>query len=374
MGTGAVSIRLTAMDFQARHGWAALALSLAISVPGCGTPGAPQPPSLNLPDRIGDLSATRAGNEVTLTWTMPKRNTDRTMIKGSVPVRVCRRESDAGVCEPAGPDQMTAPGASGTYTETLPSALAGGAARPISYFVELRNAKGRSAGLSNAATVLAGAAPAAIETLKAEVRKQGVVLSWTPHGENTAVRLERKLLSPAPKQERGPLAPLPEPERQDLLVEAAGDQSHAIDKTARFDELYEYRAQRVTRVEVNGKTLELDGAFSPAVEVEVKDVFPPSIPTGLVAVATVGENSAAPAIDLSWQPVTDSDIAGYIVYRREGVGDWLRVSSGTPMVQPAFHDPQVEAGNTYQYAVSAVDKAGHESAKSAEAQETVPAS
>lgn len=362
------------MILQARVGGAALAAGLVILLSGCGTPGAPQPPSLNLPDRVGDLAGARAGDQVTLSWTMPKRNTDRTLIKGEVPVRVCRRESEAGVCEAAGPDQMTAPGASGTYTDRLPAALTAGAARPVSYFVELRNSNGRSAGLSNAATVLAGAAPEPIAGLKAEVRKQGVVLSWTANGENTAVRLERRLLTPAPKTEqRGPLAPLPEAEKQDLLVES-NSEGRAIDKTVRFDERYEYRAQRVTRIEASGKTLELDGAFSEPVQVEVKDVFPPAVPTGLVAVATVGENGTGPAIDLSWQPVTDTDVAGYVVYRREGGGDWVRVSSSTPMVQPAFHDGQVKAGSMYQYAVSAVDKTGHESAKSAEAQETVPAS
>jgi fibronectin type 3 domain-containing protein len=108
------------------------------------------------------------------------------------------------------------------------------------------------------------------------------------------------------------------------------------------------------------------------VEVDVKDVFPPSVPTGLVAVATAGENGGAPAIDLSWQPDTDSDVSGYIVYRREEGGEWKRVSAGTPIVEPAFRDAQVQAGHTYQYAVSAVDKSGHESARSAEAHETVP--
>ena len=339
-------------------------------LPGCGTPGAPQPPSLNLPDPVGDLSATRSGNQVTLTWTMPKRNTDRTIIKNPVSVRVCRRKSSAPLCDRAGPDQMIAPGASGSYSDTLPNALAAGTPSPISYFVELRNSKGRSAGLSNPAEVLAGGAPAPIEDLKAEVRKQGVVLSWIASAENTAIRLERKLLTPAPKTDHGPLAPMPEPQQQNLLVETDGDQGHAIDKTVRFDERYEYRAQRVARVQVNGKTLELDGAFSSPVQVDVNDVFPPAVPVGLITVASAGENGVEPAIDLSWHPDADSDIGGYFVYRRKPGGEWQRISPS--IVQPAFHDTQVQPGHTYLYEVSAVDKRGHESARSAEAQETVP--
>ena len=143
-----------------RNSWFALGLSLVILLPGCGTPGAPQPPSLNLPDPVGDLSATRSGNRVTLTWTMPKRNTDRTIIKNPVPVRLCRRESDNATCVSAGPDRLTAPGTSGSYSDLLPDALATGSPRALTYFVELQNSKSRSAGLSNPAEVLAGAAPA----------------------------------------------------------------------------------------------------------------------------------------------------------------------------------------------------------------------
>lgn len=362
------------MIWLRRAGWAVLALELCALVPGCGTPGAPQPPSLNLPDPVGNLSATRAGSEVTLSWTMPKRNTDRTLIKGDVAVRVCRRESDpgrgAGACDPVGPDAITASGAQGSYKETLPAALASGAPRPVSYFVELRNKKGRSAGLSNAAEVLAGAAPGQIDGLKAEVRKEGVVLSWRS-GESGAVRLDRKLLSPGQRVEHGPLSPGPEPENQGLVVED-GAKGRAIDKTVRFGERYEYRAQRIARVDVHGKTLELDGAFSPAVDVDVRDVFPPAVPAELVAVATAGENGGVPAIDLSWQPDAEPDVAGYVVYRREQGGDWQRVSAEAPIVEPAFHDDRVQAGHRYQYSVSAVDQSGHESAKSAETHETVP--
>jgi fibronectin type 3 domain-containing protein len=75
---------------------------------------------------------------------------------------------------------------------------------------------------------------------------------------------------------------------------------------------------------------------------------------------------------LSWQPNAEQDVAGYVIYRREAGGEWQRLSAATPVVEPAFHDTKVEAGHKYEYAVSAVDKGGHESVRSAIAGETVP--
>ncbi len=321
---------------------------------------------------MGDLSAIRTGDRVELTWTNPKRNTDKTMLKPDVAARICRREG-TGDCNQAGTDLVVAPGEPGNFTDKLPGALASGDARPVSYFVELRNKKGRSAGLSNAATVLLGEAPRRIEGLKAEVRKQGVVLSWTADGENAPVKLERKLLTPpAAKSEQGPLAPAPEAINVTLLVNEGTAQGRAMDKTIHFGETYEYRAQRVRRVDVDGKTLELAGDLSQPVDVEAKNIFPPDVPGGLVAVAAAGENGAGPAVDLSWQPDTEADLAGYLVYRREGGGAWQRISPATPAIEPAFHDAHVEPGHTYQYAVTAVGKDGHESDRSAEAHDMVP--
>lgn len=377
------SIRLRAMISLKRAGWAALGLSFCSLLWGCGTPGAPQPPSLNLPEPVRDLSAIRAGDRVMLTWTMPKRNTDRTTIKADVAVRICWGEGGAQLankqdrdvaCSSAGSEQMEAPGTPGSFAGSMAAELTSGGPRPVRYFVELRNRKGRSAGLSNAAPVPAGAAPAQIEGLKAEVGKEGAVLSWNGGGEGSAVRLERKLLTTAPKKsERGLMAAAPEPAIQNFIVDTAG-QARAIDNTIRFGEKYEYRAQRVAGVDVNGETLELDGAFSEPIEVEVEDVFPPAVPTGLVAVATAGENGGAPSIDLSWQPNTEPDLAGYVVYRREAGGPWVRVSGTMAVLEPAYHDTQVQPGQPYEYAVSAMDKGGHASERSAGAQETVPES
>jgi hypothetical protein len=369
------------MEAARRAGCAALAAVLAAALAGCGTPGAPQPPSLNLPDRVTDLAATRAGDLVTLTWTMPKRNTDKLLLKGHITARVCRREgAGSESCEPTG--SGFAPGKPAAFTSRLPTALTAGTPHPVTYFVELDNRNGRSAGPSNDAPVLAGQAPGPVADLRLEVRKDGVVARWTPDDTKAAIRLHRTLLtppSPGSKPQKGPLAPAAEPLEQNLLVEDDPQLGRALDKAVQFGETYEYRAQRVVRVTGKNQTLELDGELSPPVRVEVLDIFPPAVPAGLAAVATApgpgaaeAQPSAQPSIDLSWQPDTETDLAGYIVYRRQAGSPWQRISPPQPVPAPGFHDAHVAPGNTYIYAVSAIDQKGHESARSAEAQETVP--
>jgi hypothetical protein len=295
---------------------------------------------------------------------MPKKNTDKLLLKGDVQVRVCRKEGATGACAPAG-DLQVAPGAEGAFTESLPQALTQGAPHVLSYFVELRNRNGRSAGFSNAAVVLSGEAPGPVTGLVAEVRKAGVRKLLTPQSEKKSTGENGPL--------GGVLAPAPEPVEQNLLVDSDGKSPvRALDKDARLGETYEYCAQRMARVTVDGQTLELAGPLTAPLRVEVRDVFPPVVPVGLAAVAVAGENGGEPAIDLSWQPDTETDLAGYIVYRREGNADWLRISPAEPVVGPAFYDAHVLVGHSYSYVVSAIDQSGHESGQSAEAAETVP--
>ena len=359
-------------------GLAAVGLAAAMALAGCGTPAAPQPPSLKLPVPVADLAASRTGNQVTLTWTMPKKNTDKLLLKDSLAAYLCRKETAGGNCVAVGVSQPFAPEAVGSFTETLPAELAAGAPRPLSYFVELRNRNGRSAGPSNVAVVLAGEAPAPVANLSVEQRKTGVVLRWTPlEAATQEIWLHRKLLTPPPaKSQQGLLTPQPEPLEQNLLVDSCAPEAgkgscRALDSSIRFGHDYEYRAQRVARVTVEGKTLELAGELSAPVRVEVRDIFPPTVPTGSAAVATTGDNGAGNAIDLSWQPVTDADL-GYVVYRRDGDAAWQRISPAGPLVPPAFHDSQVQPGHSYRYAVSSISQGGNESARSAETEESVP--
>jgi hypothetical protein len=359
----------------------ALAQTPTLILAGCGTPAQPLPPSLKLPVRVTDLAATRAGNQVSLAWTMPKRDTDKVALKGPVTVSICRSEGAAGGaqnCSPAGEISL-APGAKGAFADQLPAALISGPPRPLQYFVELKNRRGRSAGLSNAAAVLAGQSPAPVVDFAAALHKDGVVLHWAVGDSTQSIRLYRTLLSPpAKKKDSGPLPESAQPAEQRLLIDS--DSGAALDKTVDYDQIYEYRAQRVARVELAGQALELAGEISAPVRIEVQDVFPPAVPSGLAAVATAGSAatpaSASASIDLSWLPVTDRDLAGYVVYRREGDSNWQRISPAEPgklVVGPAFHDADVRPGHTYRYSVTSISLTGHESKRSVETEETVAA-
>lgn len=339
------------------------------------------PPSLNLPAAVSDLAATRTGDQVSLTWTMPRKTTDKLLLKNNIAARVCRRE-DAGECTAVGGDLEFTPGATGNFTETLPATLQTDKPRALAYYVELRNRNGRSAELSNASVVVAGQAPGPVIGLNAELRKSGVLLRWKPDGtepdsEQMAIRLRRTLLTLETnarlKKQESLLTPEPEPVERNLLVEPGKNVlERALDEEVRAGQSYEYRAQRIVRITVDGKKLELAGALSAPVRIQVKDIFPPAMPTALAAVAAVEDSGSF--IDLSWQPVGDTDLSGYIVYRAEGEGAWGRISPAQPVIGPAYRDSQVQARHTYRYRVSSIDQTGHESAPSAETQETVPES
>jgi len=346
-------------------------------------PGTPLPPSLNLPVQVKDLTATRTGERVRLAWTMPTKNTDKLLLQGKVQVSVCRKLPNAQECVPVGKLEKN-PGEQVDVGQELPEELATGMPRPLTYYVELLNKNGKSAGMSNAATVAAGEAPGGVQGLDAQIQKIGVVLHWNAALDgpaSTAIRLQRRLITPAGistpapqiKGAQGVIGQAPEPAEQNLLVEVK-DRAEvgAVDKNIRFGQTYEYRAQRVLRANVGGAELELDGPFSPPVTVEAKDVFPPAAPKGLAAVAVAATTSIAAGVDLSWEPNTESDLAGYVVYRRENDGDWERVSPTVLLPGPGYHDAHVQAGHTYEYAVTAVDQSGHESLQSAPAKDTVP--
>lgn len=362
-------------------------VALAVLVTGCALESAPMPPSLHIPVPVNNLTAARAGDAVTLQWTMPERATDKALLQGRQRVEICRLMAPEPAAEPGGKSknqdkepaceaagsELLLPGAKATYVNHLPAALETGKPRLLSYAVRVYGPYKRVAGYSNRVTVVAGAAPPAVGAVTAETRADGVVLKWQPKAPEPGMemRMVRTLVQPKgkvaktnPTMGEGPV------ERQVLEVSLAQhDAGQALDKNAALGHVYRYVLQRVVKLKVDGASAELAGAKSPAVTVDAKDVFPPSVPEGLAAVA----DAEARAIDLSWEPSPESDTAGYIVYRRVAGGAWQRISPGTGLVTaPAWTDKTAQPGVRYEYAVAAVDQDGNQSAQSSSVIEELP--
>jgi fibronectin type 3 domain-containing protein len=185
-------------------------------------------------------------------------------------------------------------------------------------------------------------------------------------------RIERvQLTIPAPHEARSsPLAPSTPSPKQTLVVHGSKgeDPGHAIDTSALFNQRYRYVVERVSSLDLSGRSVELQGLPSEAIEVTTTDVFPPAVPQGLAAVA----DSAAGAIDLSWMPDSDGDLAAYRVYRRDVQGSLPAERVASVGVETAFRDTTVQPEHAYAYSVSAVDQSGNESERSPEVEETLP--
>lgn len=94
-----------------------------------------------------------------------------------------------------------------------------------------------------------------------------------------------------------------------------------------------------------------------AVKIQLPDVTPPAVPA--LSGYTVGDQQVA----LNWRSVGDHDLAGYQVYRQVD-GSRTKLTA-TPLALPTFVDPTPPIGKPLQYAVTAIDLAGNESAPSA---------
>ncbi len=95
-----------------------------------------------------------------------------------------------------------------------------------------------------------------------------------------------------------------------------------------------------------------------------KDTFPPSAPQDVVAAALPGPSSGTFVVDLSWTINLETDMAGYRVYRSESENVRGQLVTPDLLPTPSFRDSTVVSGHRYWYTVTAVDRAGNESAPS----------
>lgn len=353
-----------------------LALGFAAA---CGAPGPPLPPSLELSRTATDLNATRKGNKVTLTWTVPSQTSDGQNIRAAKmgPAQVCRAITvyPMAYCVqvagqvPAGQIPVPKPGDKPNkiaFTDTLSEQVEQQHPTEFAtYAVSMLNWRGRTAGLSNQVRVPLAPVIAPPSVLDAKVTTDGVLLQWT----GTAHEHENADLSHIYRVYRR----MEGAKTAGMIGEVqlqTDPQATFMDHSFEWEKTYYYHVTPVTVVTHNGqKIAEVEADDSSEVKIFAHDIFPPAEPSGLQAVFSgVGQK---PFVDLTWAPNADADLAGYNIYRHEQGQPPAKINAEL-VKTPSYRDATVEAGRTYYYSVSAVDLRGNESGKSEGTSEQVP--
>jgi hypothetical protein len=363
---------------------------------GCAAPGEPLERKPPTPDPVTDLNASQSGNDVILTFTLPRDSVERREIQKPISVNVYRNFEPV---PPANSSAVVAP-ANPTLLLTIPPAMVdrymvqgrvrfvdslraedlapGG--REAVYLVRVFVSPKKLSANSNVAALTVYPAANPVADLRAEFQRAGVALSWTPPKQTlignapniASYRVYRAEIesaqnasatSPAAGGTEAPNTKVPFAR----IAEPASPPY--IDTQTELGKTYVYSVRSVAQYP--GVQIEsLDSNFATIIP---KDVFPPPAPQDLVAAFVPAAGGTAAYLDLSWSISAATDIAGYNVYRsEEASGPGTRVNSEL-LLTPAFRDMNAVPGRIYFYTVTAIDRSGNESPASPPAAGSIPA-
>jgi hypothetical protein len=209
--------------------------------------------------------------------------------------------------------------------------------------------------------------PDRIVSLDARVTQNAIELSWPPpqfaaeanSGETVTgyhiYRGELDASSPAPTSND-----LSQAKWKSAPILLAPSQTNSYrDTLFDFGKIYVYQVRSL--VIADGKPVESDDS-TPAITTP-RDTFPPAAPQNLVVAEIPGENAGV-SLDLSWSINPENDLAGYHIYRSEQQDERGRSLQVELLLSPSYRDVSVQPGHRYWYVVTAVDRAGNESAPS----------
>jgi hypothetical protein len=355
-------------------------ISIFLLVSGCGAPGEPVPPSPPVPVAVADLTAHQSGDGVELVFTLPSKSVSGEKLTATPAVEVLR-----GTLKPNGATDSK----SFRVVDTIPGALVGNYLAgdhvrftdPISpeetkahpgasfaYLVRTRLSKKRASADSNVVTARLFPVPQPIPTVQVQVTEPAVNFNW-PAPTQTSAGDPLSAIS-GYRIYRGQIDPhAAVPTSKDLSethwispLALLGPSSTTSYSDAQFDfgKAYVY----VVRSVITADGTEIESDNSEPATVTPLDIFPPAAPRDVVAVVLPGAAPSTLVVGLSWSINLETDLAGYRVYRSEQEG--ARGQSITPdlLPTPAVRDSSVVPGRRYWYTVTAVDRAGNESAPS----------
>lgn len=359
--------------------WTTIAWTL-VFIAGCGAPGEPTPPSPPVPVAITDLSAHQQGDGIEVTFSLPSKTIAGDRVPATPAVEILR-----GSAKPDGsPDAKsfrvvyTIPGAlAANYVverqvkfldPIAPTEISAHAGEVWFYEVRTRLSQKRASADSNRVVVRVFPVPEPVTTLVAHVTEKVIQLTWTappaspgnaPAMQISGYRIYRGELDPTSVEAAS--QQLAQAKWQSpLSLLASPEDTRYDDALFDFGKTYVYVVRSVVLAE--GRPLE--SSDSNVVIVTPLDTFPPAPPRDVVANLVPGTTSDSLVVDLSWSINLETDLAGYRIYRSEEAG--VRGVLLTPdlLLAPAYRDTSVAPGQRYWYSVTAVDRAGNESAAS----------
>ena len=301
-------------------------------------------PLANVPAKVTDLAAVQRGSVIVVHFPVPLRTTEAQTIHKPVKLdlRIGSTPEPFNLAQwldhakPLGGIRVD----QGLATLEIP--IAEWTGKLVILGVRVVGANGKDAGWSNYQAVRVVPAPQVPVNLKLDNTAFGVHLSWSGNGGQ--FRVVRRGSASEP-----------------WAVVATLDSHEWTDTSTEFGKPYFYEVQSLVDV-ADGKFAESD--LTAPGDITPVDVFPPAVPTGLRA-------DAAPAsIELVWDRNTESDLAGYRIYRSSGDGPLERLAESNEI--PSYSDRAVEHGKTYHYAITSFDRSTppNESAPSARVEAT----
>ncbi|MGB6482242.1 MAG: hypothetical protein WBE86_02010 [Candidatus Acidiferrales bacterium] len=356
---------------------------------GCAAPGVPVTRQPAVPRAITDLSAKQSGDSIVLTFTLPKETIQGKALSKPA-IEIYRAFGSAQAVSGDGtseqpqlvttvPSQMVEQYREGDrirFSDVLaPTDFAAHVGSAALYAVRTRLGK-HDSGDSNLVRVQILPAPQPIEDLRAQITQTTVELRWTvpailPTGSAPPASFRYRVYRAEVRaSNRSPAAANSNTQSESAQFVLLGESATPSygDANFTFGHTYAYSVRSV----VAYKSGSVESEESNVLDVTPRDTFAPATPENIAATATPSNGSAAPHVDLSWAIHSESDLLGYNVYRSDTESSPGTRVNAVPLVTPVFRDDSVVPGAQYFYRVTAVDRAGNESALSAPVAVTMP--
>jgi fibronectin type 3 domain-containing protein len=298
------------------------------------------PPLANIPSDPTDLAVVQRGATLYAHFKVPQLTTEQMPIKGDLELdlRVGISPNPWNVEAWAENAKKISPQAVKDDIAQYQAPSLAWTGKEITIAARAIGANGKASHWSNIVTLPVVAPLAAPKDFAATPTANGVRMTW--HGAGQHFRILRRVES--------------SPEYVELGTSTTDE---FLDSTAEFGKEYSYLVQAYADL---GAHREAQSDLSPEQTLTPEDKFPPAAPANLRATAS------ANSVELSWDANNEADLAGYILYRSVNGGAFEKIASVNEI--PAYSDKPVEAGKTYRYVVTAIDRSGNESVRSAVAE------